>query len=82
MLCGEATEIKTEVTFEVFWNRYFAGRPKDNSSRKRAETKWNRMSKGEQAKAYAYIGLYLGNVAYGTQPKHAETYLNSELWNN
>jgi hypothetical protein len=79
---GRITEMKVELTFERFWKQYFAGRPKDNSSRKRAEARWNRMSKSEQAKAYAYIDAYLGKVAYGTQPKHAETFLNSELWNN
>lgn len=78
---GRVEEIRVEVTFEQFWKQYFAGRQKDNSSRKRAETKWNRMSKVEQAKAYSYIQEYLCKVTYGTQPKHAETYLNSELWN-
>lgn len=78
---GKITEIKVELTFEQFWKQYFAGRGKDNSSKKRAEVKWNRMSKGEQAKAYAYINAYMSRIAYGTLPKHAETYLNSELWN-
>ena len=78
---GKAIEVKTELTFEQFWKSYFAGRTKDNSSRKRAEAKWNRMSKGEQAKAWGYINTYMSNIAWGTAPKHAETYLNSELWN-
>ncbi|MDR1155820.1 MAG: hypothetical protein LBL04_14030 [Bacteroidales bacterium] len=34
-----------------------------------------------QHAAYAYINAYMGRIACGTQPKHAETYLNSELWN-
>ena len=76
---GKATEIKIELTFEMFWKQYFAGREKDNSSRKRAEAKWDRMSKAEQSKAYAYINKYMSRITH--VPKHAETYLNSELWN-
>lgn len=79
--CSKFVEIKVELTFAQFWKQYFAGRGKDNSSKKRAEAKWNRMSHGEQAKAYAYINKYMSKISYGTQPKYAETYLNSELWN-
>ena len=76
---SKATKIDIELTFEMFWKQYFFGRDKDNSSKKRAETKWNRMSKSEQAKAYSYINVYMSRITY--VPKHAETYLNSELWN-
>ena len=81
LVSGKTVEVKIEPTFEQFWKQYFAGRLKDNSSRRRAQAKWNRMSVGERANAYTYIPSYMSRIAYGTQPKHAETYLNSELWN-
>lgn len=76
------TEIPNEVTFDQFWRRYFQGRTADNSSKKRAELKFSKMTKTEQLKAFGYIGKYLARIAPGTNPKHAETYLNSEIWNN
>ncbi|MBI9055490.1 MAG: hypothetical protein JEY96_16830 [Bacteroidales bacterium] len=73
------TEIVSEVTFEMFWNKY---NEKVNSSRKRALQKWNRMSKSDRIKAYQYINKYFMSIPYGTRKKYAETYLNAELWNN
>lgn len=81
LMHGKITEVKVELTFEQFWKQYFAGREKDNSSKKRTEVKWNRMNRADQAKAYAYINTYLGRIPFGVRPKYAETYLNSELWN-
>jgi hypothetical protein len=75
-------EIVKDVTFEMFWKRYFQGRPADNSSKKRTRIKFEKMTKAEQVKAFGYIGRYLAQIAPGTVPKHAETYLNAELWNN
>ena len=75
-------EITFEPTFADFWARYFKDRLKDNSSKRRTEIKWNRMSKSEQLAAYNHIGKYFANIPAGIQPKYAETYLNSELWNN
>ena len=73
------TEIVQEITFDSFWNKYD---DKVNSSKKRTETKWNKMSKNEQIKAFNYIQKYFPSVPYGTRKKFAETYLNAELWNN
>lgn len=73
------TEINTEVTFDMFWNRY---NYKDRSSKKRARQKWNRMSKGQRVKAYNYIQKYELSLKPGIDRKYAETYLNAELWNN
>lgn len=70
---------ESELSFNLFWDRY---NDKVNSSRKRAEAKWNRMSKADQLKAYNYIGVYKANIPHGTRIKFAETYLNAELWNN
>ena len=75
------TEVEFEVTFEQFWKAYFRDRLKDNSSKKRAEVKWNRMTKRDQVKAYNYIPAYMSKIKAGTEPKYAETYLNAEVWN-
>ena len=71
-----------EPTFAEFWVRYFKDRHKDNSSKKTAERRWNSMPKGAQLAAYNYIGKYFLQIPAGTQPKLAETYLNSEVWDN
>lgn len=73
------TEIKEEITFELFWNQY---NDKMNSSKKRTLAKWNKMPKSEQMKAYNYVTRYLATIPSGTRQKFAETYLNAELWNN
>lgn len=75
------TEIEFEVTFEQFWKAYFRDRLKDNSSKKRAELKWNKMTKRDQVKAFNYIPAYMSKIKPGTEPKYAETYLNAEVWN-
>lgn len=72
-------EVNQEITFESFWNRY---NDKVRSSRKKAERIWNRLSKADQAKAYAYISTYDASRSAGVAKKYAETYLNAELWNN
>lgn len=76
---AKITEITTEISFDMFWIRYD---DKLNSSKKRAQQKWNRMNKTDQLKAYNYIGIYLRNLPVGTRRKYAETYLNAEIWNN
>ena len=71
-----------EPTFTDFWELFFKNRHKDNSSKKKAELRWNKMSNSDQLSAYNYIRRYFLQIPVGTQPKHAETYLNAELWNN
>lgn len=73
------TEIKQDITFEMFWNRYD---DKINSSRKRTEYKWEKMTPTDRAKAFWFIQTYFGSIPPGTRKKFAETYLNAELWNN
>jgi hypothetical protein len=72
-------EIKTEVTFSQFWDRYDE---KIRSSKKKAEKAWNKLSKIDQVNAFQYIAKYNLNLHPGTAKKYAETYLNAELWNN
>ena len=75
----EVNEIIEECTFQAFWNKY-----DDilNSSKKKTEAKWNKMKQIEQIKAFKFISVYFANIPPGTRKKYAETYLNSELWNN
>ena len=72
-------EVNQDITFESFWKKY---NDKVRSSRKKSEKIWNRLSKADQAKAYAYISTYEASRPKGTEKKYAETYLNAELWNN
>lgn len=73
------TELKLEVTFDMFWNSY---NDKLNSSKKRTQKAWERMKKADQVKAYMHIGKYIAHLPPGVRKKYAETYLNAELWNN
>jgi hypothetical protein len=74
-------EVFRDVTFDDFWKRYFAGRASDNSSKKKAKTRWDRMSRIQQQKAFEHIPKYLNRIPQGVGIKLAETYLNSDLWN-
>lgn len=68
-----------QITFEKFWDAYG---DKVCSSRKKTLAKWEKMSVVEQGKAYRFIGRYLASLGQGIRQKYAETYLNSEIWNN
>ena len=76
---AQITEIQQEVNFKMFWNRYD---DKLNSSLKKTEQKWNKMSPDNQYKAFRYISKYFSNIPVGTRKKYATTYLSDELWNN
>lgn len=73
------TEIKQEITFDMFWDKYD---DKVNSSRKRALAKWNKITPSDRARAFWFVAKYLSSIPSGTRKKFAETYLNAELWNN
>ena len=73
------TEVKREVTFDAFWDKYDH---KATSSKKKALAKWDRMPASEKVKAFNYISRYFAGIPAGVHKKNAETYLNSELWNN
>ena len=73
------TEIISEITFDMFWNKYD---DKLSSSKKRARAKWFKMNSAEQVKAYNYIQKYFRTLEGGIRKKYAETYLNAETWNN
>ncbi|MDZ4212789.1 MAG: hypothetical protein U1C59_13855 [Methylotenera sp.] len=73
------TELSTDVTFQMFWDRY---NEKIRSSRKRSEAKWNRMSQADRNRAYWWIGKYELTLTGNREKKYAESYLNAEQWNN
>lgn len=73
------TQIQTEVSFEDFWNKYDE---KTRSSKKKAQLRWNRLSKHDQVRAYRFIDKYFQNMPSWQSKKLAESYLSSELWNN
>jgi hypothetical protein len=73
------TEVKQEITFDMFWIRYD---DKLNSSKKRTERKWQKMNDADRVRAFYFIPRYFSNIPAGTRKKYAETYLNDELWNN
>lgn len=72
-------EVKQEITFDMFWDKYDH---KAVSSKKKALAAWQRLPKAEQIKAYNYIARYFQSLPAGVAKKYAETYLNSQLWNN
>lgn len=71
--------VKVIIDFDMFWNKYDE---KTISSKLKTRNKWNRMSLGEQSKAFYFIPRYFAAIPSGTRKKNAETYLNAELWNN
>lgn len=79
MGCFTVVGARQELTFDMFWDRYDE---KDRSSKKKARSKWQRMSKEQQLLAYSHIPVYFRNIPSGVSKKYAETYLNSEIWNN
>ena len=72
-------EEKAEITFEMFWDGYAK---KVNA--KRCETIWKRLSRANQAKAYAGIKRYDRHLAANSWKGKAdpETYLKKEYWTN
>jgi hypothetical protein len=68
-----------EITFDLFWNKYDE---KIRSSKKKSLKIWQKLSEGEQKKAYMYINFYNRSISNGIGKKYCETYLNAELWNN
>ena len=76
---AQIVEVKQEVNFSMFWDRYD---DKLNSSKKKAEKQWNKMSSADQYRAFRFIGKYFSNIPTGTRKKYATTYLSDELWNN
>ena len=76
---AKLTELSIDVDFETFWKRYNAPL---NSKKKMALVRWNRMSQSERNRAYYFIHIYESRMQPGVAKMYAETYLNSELWNN
>lgn len=77
---AKITELIEVPTFQQFWTRYFKDRYKDNSSKKRSETLWNRLNDSKKCSAVSYISKYFSNIRPGVEIKLAETYLSQEIW--
>lgn len=77
---AKIVEITKVPTFQEFWDKYFKDRYKDNSSRKRSEALWDKLSKFKKSDAFNYIPKYFSNIRPGVEIKLAETYLSQEIW--
>lgn len=73
-------EVVQEVSFETFWEAYDH---KALSHKKKSVAIWNKLSMAERIKAYQHLNKYFYQIKLANTPKmYANTYLNSELWNN
>lgn len=76
----QITEIIKEISFDEFWEKY---NHKMLSHKKKSLARWQKMALAEQIKAYNYVQRYFTHLnKQGTFKMNAETYLNSEIWNN
>ena len=71
------TEIKKEISFREMWDKY-----NYKTGRKEAETKWNKMPKSEQIKAYDFVTKYLAKKLDNIPQLYLASYLNKERWND
>ena len=71
------TEVVSEVTFEMIWNRYDY-----KVGKKEAMAKWSRMTRPEQWKAYNFVARYKSRKPDGQAQLYLASYLNKERWND
>jgi len=76
---AKLTEIKEEITFDKFWDRYDL---KIRSSKKKCLITWNKLDAFQHRLAFDFIKKYEANIPVGVPKKNCETYLNAEQWNN
>lgn len=73
-------EVVEIVTFQMFWDAY---NYKTLSHKIKTERAWNKLSDADQIKAFQFILKYNKEIGKtGIAKMHAQTYLNSYLWNN
>jgi hypothetical protein len=73
----QVIEIKREVTFEMFWERYNY----KASGRIPALKAWEKLTEQERISAYDYIPFYEAHLKLSrTAKKYASTYLNSKIY--
>lgn len=70
-------EVKRDITFEIFYERYPVKRNK-----KRAQTTFARLSRADRLKAFNYITYYQKSLKPGVELKYPDTYLRNEPWND
>lgn len=72
------TQIKAEVTFDMFWDAYDNKVDKETSARR-----WGSLSPKERIDAYNYIKVYDNDLRKGTVAKlYPSTYLSKKRWND
>lgn len=71
----EFTEIKPDLSFDVFWKRY----GNTSGSRVKTEPIWNKLSEKDKNLAMNYISKYKQSLGQTTQA-YAATYLNGKYW--
>ena len=75
----------SDAEFDWFWEHYprhhLTSRPGGGGSRRKAFSRWRRMTSTQRAAAMVGVENYAAFVAAsGTYPKHAETWLNQQTW--
>lgn len=73
----KVVEQEIEITFEVFYTKFGFKKGKFE-----AEKAWNKISKGDQIKAYMYIGSYKRDLKLNTWKTslYPASYLNKKRW--
>lgn len=70
------TELKREVSFELFWDKYAYKVGKEE-----AKQQWAKLSRIDQEAAYDYIPAYNGRLKQSNEARrHPSTYLHKKTW--
>ena len=70
-------EDKDNINFELFWNLY-----DKKVGKKKAEPKWNKLTKEVQQEIIDYIPKYIESQPDKKYRKDPQTFLNNESWND
>ncbi len=72
------TEIKRDITFDLFWDKY---NDKARSGKQEAVQVWNKLTQKEQLEAFDFITTYFNTVKLNNVAKlYAASYLNKKRW--
>jgi hypothetical protein len=70
-------EIKRDITFEMFWDKYNY----KTSGKEEAKKAWTKLSKSNQTAAYDYISVYESILKQNPVAKqYGSSYLNAKRW--
>lgn len=74
----QVTEIKREISFDMFWDKY---NDKARSGKQEALAAWNKLKTIDRVCAYDYITVYDSQLKLNPVSKlHASSYLNKKRW--